>query len=177
MSGGSFKRMKEDVASMSTSRIQEPSIQRIDGYFDDFKVGMVWRHKRGKTMGQLEVAFMAQLMMNSAQGHFNDEAPEVARFGRKIAFGGFTAALVIGLAAQDTASHAVEELEVRSLKLLTPVFEGDSLYAASEVLDLQADDGTRTGVATFRHYGFNQREEQVCDIVRSVRLRLREEAA
>ena len=167
----------DEVSSMSHSEALETSIQRVDGYFDDFQVGMIWRHKRGKTMGQLEVAFMAQLMMNSAQGHFNDEAPEVTRFGRKIAFGGFTAALIIGLAAQDTAGHALEELEVKSLKLLTPVFEEDSLYAASEVLELQADEGARSGVVTFRHYGFNQRNEQVCDIVRSVRLKRREEAA
>ena len=42
-----------------------------DNYFEDFEVGQVIRHARGKTMTELENVNITNMVMNTAQGHFN----------------------------------------------------------------------------------------------------------
>jgi hypothetical protein len=41
-----------------------------DNYFEDFVVGAVMRHARGKTIETAEHVMVTNLVMNSAQGHF-----------------------------------------------------------------------------------------------------------
>jgi hypothetical protein len=79
-------------------------------YYEDFIPGVVIRHARGKTIEAAEHVILTNLVMNSAQGHFNEEAAKATPFGRRMTFGGYTAALVIGLASQDTSENALAEL-------------------------------------------------------------------
>jgi itaconyl-CoA hydratase len=46
------------------------------------------------------------------------------------------------------------------------VTHGDTLYAYSEVLEKRDSDQVDAGVVVFRHYGYNQRDEQVAQIDR-----------
>jgi acyl dehydratase len=64
-----------------------------------------------------------------------------------------TASIVIGLATQDTAEHAVAEVGLDKLRFTSPVHHGDTLYAYTEVLS--KDDGERAdaGVVRFKHWG------------------------
>lgn len=160
-----------------TDNNETPPVGRVPAgaFFEDFIPGTVFRHKRGKTVGEVDVALMAQMTMNSAHGHFNHTAPEVERFGRRLAFGGYTASLVIGLSAQDTAEQAVAELGIDLLKLTKPVFDGDSIHAITEVVSSDSQGRDQAGIVTFRHYGVNQHGEQVCEIVRRVLIRRRED--
>ena len=56
-----------------------------DNYFEDFEVGAVYKHARGKTITNLENVLITNLVMNTAQGHFNEHAmktsPWKGRFG------------------------------------------------------------------------------------------------
>ena len=103
-------------------------------YFEDFTPGMLMRHARGKTMGEFEVVTLAHLTMNTAQAHFNTHAMQASKFGRRVAFGGVTASVVVGLASQDTTENAIREVGLDKLRLKVPVVEGDTLYAVTEVL-------------------------------------------
>ena len=42
------------------------------GYFEDFAVGQRFRHARGATIGEVENAVISKLVMNTAQGHWNE---------------------------------------------------------------------------------------------------------
>ena len=72
-----------------------------NNYFEDFTPGLVIRHSRGKTVENLENQFITNLVMNTADGHFNEHLMKQTPFGTRIVFGGVTASIVIGLAAQD----------------------------------------------------------------------------
>ncbi len=67
-----------------------------DNYFEDFAPGMVMRHARGKTVEAAEHVMITNLVMNTSQGHFNEDAMKDNAFGQRITFGGYTAALVVG---------------------------------------------------------------------------------
>jgi acyl dehydratase len=146
----------------------------MSGWFEDFTVGERFRHSRGRTVADFDVAVMTLLVMNTADGHFNEHRMQSTAFKRRINFGGLNLALVVGLATQDTASHAVRELGIERARFLAPVFAGDTLYAATEVVAKEAAaDRDDAGVVTFRHWGLNERDETVCELTRTVLIRHR----
>jgi acyl dehydratase len=130
----------------------------FEGYFEDFAVGDVYRHARGKTVSELDNVLLTNLVLNTAEPHFNEHAAQAdPMFGQRIVFGGITIAMVIGLAAQDSAAHALRELSMDQIRLFAPVHHGDTLYAFSEVLAMEPD-AAGGGIVTFLHRGFNQRD-------------------
>jgi itaconyl-CoA hydratase len=138
-----------------------------DSYFEDFAPGQKMRHIRGKTVGENETVILA------AQGHFNSDNMAVSKFGRRITYGGVTASIVVGLASEDTSENALADVAMDKLRLRTPVVEGDTLYSATEVLACMPSDRPDAGLVTFRHYGFNQRDDLVCEVERTVLIRRR----
>ena len=43
-----------------------------DNYFEDFKVGDVLKHARGKTVEPMEQVWITNVTMNTAEAHFNE---------------------------------------------------------------------------------------------------------
>ncbi len=121
-------------------------------YFEDFTIGDVYKHFRGKTIKESDAVTICNLVMNSASGHFNDDMMSAFPIGESIIYGGVTISTVLGLAAQDTAGNAIRELSMDKIRLLSPMKHGDTLYAYSEVLDKQDQDDA-SGVLHFKHYG------------------------
>ena len=125
--------------------------------------GELVRHSRGKTVTAFDGAGLAQLVLNSSDGHFNDDVMRDTDVGRSVVFGGLTLAIVVGLATLD-AGRPVEELGLESVRFRAPVVHGDTLYAYSQAL------GDQDGVVTLRHWGVNQRGEVVVELRRRVRI-------
>jgi acyl dehydratase len=142
----------------------------VSNYFENFEVGSVIRHARGKTMTPLENVLITNMVMNTAQGHFNEDAMRSSAFGGGgvVVYGGVSFSLVLGLASQDCCENALAELGLDNIRLTKPVRHGDTLYAYSEVLEKEDADQPDAGVVTFRHYGYNQKEEQVAVVDRRV---------
>ncbi|NMH96527.1 MaoC family dehydratase [Pseudonocardia acidicola] len=132
-----------------------------DNYFEHFAVGDRFRHARGKTVTEMDGVLITNLVMNTAQGHFNEHVMADREFGRRIVFGGVTASIVIGLASQDTAENALAELGMTGVRFRSPVFHGDTLYASTEVVATGNADRPDAGVVTFDHIGHNQHGEVV----------------
>ena len=144
-----------------------------DNYFEDFTVGDSYEHARGKTVTEMDGVLITNLVMNTAQGHFNEHQMAQGPLGQRIVFGGVTAAMVIGLAMQDTGEQALAELGLDRVRFRTPVFHGDTLYAFSEVLE--KDDAGRpdAGEVRFLHRGLNQHGTLVFEGERRVLIKKR----
>jgi acyl dehydratase len=146
-----------------------------DTYFEDYAVGMVLEHFRGKTITEMDNVLITNLVINTAQSHFNEHRQNLGKgmFNRRIVFGGVTMAIVIGLTAQDTSENAIADLGMTGLRLPTPVFHGDTVYAFSEVLEVKDGPDDETGEVRFRHWGKNQDEKLVFEGERRVLIRRR----
>ena len=149
------------------------SLTGTGNYFEDFTVGDVLQHARGKTVNEMDGVLITNMVMNTAQSHFNEDSMKGSPFGRRIVFGGVTIAMVIGLAMQDTGEQALAELGMDKIRLRQSVFHGDSLYAFSEVLETRDGDRPDAGVVRFRHYGVNQDGALVFEGERTVLLKRR----
>ena len=141
--------------------------------FEDFNEGEVLRHHRGKTLTEMDQVLITNLVMNTAAGHFDEVIMKDHMFGQRVAFGGVTIALVIGLTAQDTAENALAELSLDKIRLTHPVFHGDTLYAYSRVVDKQDADRDDAGVVQFHHWGINQDDAIVFEGDRRVLIKRR----
>ncbi len=144
-----------------------------DNYFEDFTPGEVMEHARGKTVGEIDNVQITNMVMNTAQGHFNEHAMSLTERKHRITFGGVTAALVIGLASQDTAENALAELGLDKIRFTAPVYHGDTIYAFSEVLQVGDSDREDAGEVHFRHWGVNQEQKVVFEGERRVLVKRR----
>ncbi|HYA36388.1 MAG TPA: MaoC family dehydratase [Candidatus Binataceae bacterium] len=154
----------------------KPSREQLTGsrnYFEDFNVGDVYEHARGKTVGEIDNVLITNLVMNTAQGHFNEDQMSRTPLKHRITFGGVTAALVIGLAMQDTGENAIRELKLDKIRFKVSVFHGDTLYAFTEVLEKRDSDEPGAGIVRFRHLGLNQNKQVVFEGEREVLVRRR----
>jgi itaconyl-CoA hydratase len=147
------------------------SLTGTDNYFENFAVGDVFKHARGKTITPLENVLITNLVMNTAQGHFNEHQMSQSAYGHILSYGGVNFSMVLGLASQDCCENALAELGLDNIKLTKPVTHGDTLYAYSEVLEKADADREDAGLVTFRHYGVNQHDELVAQIDRRVLLK------
>jgi len=143
-----------------------------DNYFEDFNVGQVIQHARGKTMCENDNVGITLQVLNTAEAHFNEDAMKDS-FGKRLQFGGVTIAMIIGMTTQDTAENAVRELSLNKIRLKASVFHGDTLYAFSEVLETTPLDDM-SGVVSFRHWGVNQKDEVVFEGERRVQIMKRQ---
>lgn len=143
-----------------------------DNYFEDFEVGAVYQHARGKTITALDNVLITNMVLNTADGHFNED--RMARLGKDfgggkiVSYGGVNFSMVLGLASQDCCENALAELGLDNVKLTRPVTHGDTIYAYSEVLEKREADRDDAGIVVFRHYGVNQDREQIAQIDRTV---------
>ena len=147
-----------------------------DNYFEDFEVGAIYRHARGKTVTEMDNVMITNLVMNTAEGHFNEHRMAVeakGMFAQRVVFGGINLSFVIGLAAQDTGENVVREVGMDGVKLSSPVFHGDTLYAFTEVLDKKEAARPDAGLITFKHYGVNQDDTLCVEVERTVLMKER----
>ena len=144
-----------------------------NNYFEDFQVGQKMRHARGTTIGEVENQLLTKLVMNSADGHWNEAKMARTPFGQRLVFGFVTASMVIGLATQDTGENAIKELGLDKIKFKRPVFHGDTVTAFTEVLARAEAEDPVAGKVRFKHWGVNQRDEVVFEGEREVLLKRR----
>ena len=154
------------------------SLTGSDNYFEDFEPGQAIRHARGKTMCEQDNVGITLMVLNTAEGHFNEHAMQKNAMGRegwnsRLQFGGVTISMVIGLAMQDTGENAIAELSLDKIRLKSPVFHGDTLYAYTEVLATEPADREDAGIVTFKHFGVNQKDQVVFEGERRVLIKRR----
>lgn len=117
---------------------------------------MVIRHPLGRTVTQTDNIWFTMLTGNTNPIHFDAHYAAQTEFGKPLVNSTFTLALVTGLSVADISQNAVN-LGWDEVRMPAPVFEGDTLYAQSEVLSTRESKSRPTmGLVEIRTTGFNQ---------------------
>ena len=136
--------------------------------FEDFTVGDVYEHPLGRTIAQADNVWFTCLTMNTNPIHFDAAYASQTEFKRPLVNSCFTLALVTGQSVIDLTVNGVANLGWEDVKLPHPVFEGDTIYAKSEVLETRESKSRPTqGVVRVKSTGVNQHGDVVIEFRRT----------
>lgn len=138
-------------------------------FFEDFVVGDIYEHSLGRTVTATDNAWFTLLTQNTAAVHFDRHYAAQTEFGRPLVNSALTIALVTGQSVSDVSQNVMANLGWDEVRLPHPVFEDDTIYSASEVLQVRASRSRPTvGIVEVRTTGFNQDGVPVITFRRSV---------
>ncbi|MBC32542.1 MAG: dehydratase [Gammaproteobacteria bacterium] len=126
-------------------------------YFEDFEIGDIYEHRPGRTITQSDNTWFTLLTMNTHPLHFDEEYGKATEFGKTLVNSTFTVAVMVGMSVSDVSQKAIANLGWTDIVLPNPLFEGDTLYAESEVLEKRLSKSRENcGIVTVKTTGTNQ---------------------
>src|SRR5205823_5890603 len=145
------------------------TVPRSDGRaYEDFQVGDVYRHPLGRTISSTDNTWFTLLTVNTNPIHFDAHYAAQTEFGRPLVNSTFTLAVVTGLSVADVSQNAVN-LGWDEVRMPAPVFEGDTLYAQSEVLGRrESKSRPHMGIVEIKTTGYKQDGTVVMEFRRSI---------
>jgi acyl dehydratase len=146
-------------------------------FFEDFDVGDVYPHPLGRTVTTADNLWFTLLTQNTNPLHFDHHYAAQHEFGRPLVNSAFTVALVTGQSVSDISQNAMANLAWDEIKLPNPVFEGDTIYSQSEVLEKrESKSRPQVGIVSFKTTGFNHDGKVVITFRRTVMIYRRGQA-
>jgi itaconyl-CoA hydratase len=125
--------------------------------FEDFGVGDVYEHPLGRTLLAADNVWFTCLTMNTNPIHFDAAYAAQTEFGRPLMNSCLTLALVTGQSVTDLTQNAVANLGWDEVRLPHPVYDGDTIYARSEVLETrESKSRPNVGIVRVKTTGINQ---------------------
>ncbi len=101
--------------------------------------------------------------------HFDHHYAKQTEFGRPLVDSTFTFALVTGQSVTDISQNVFANLGWDEVRLPNPVFEGDTVYSQSEVLNKrESRSRENVGIVTVKTSGYNQEGKVVITFSRTI---------
>ena len=123
-------------------------------YFEDFTAGDVYEHRPGRTISEADNTWFTLLTMNQHPLHFDAAYAGKSEFGRPVVNSCLTLSIVAGMSVSDVSQKAIGNLGWTDIRLIAPVFIGDTIYAESEVLSKRESAKRPTqGIVTVKTTG------------------------
>ncbi|ERN51306.1 MaoC family dehydratase [Alkalihalophilus marmarensis] len=126
-------------------------------FLEDFNIGDIYAHPLGRTVTQTDNIWFTLLTQNTNPIHFDEVYSKKTEFGRPLVDSTFTVALVTGQSVTDISQNVMANLGWDEIQLPNPVFEGDTIYSYSEVLEKRESKSRQNvGIVKVRTSGYNQ---------------------
>jgi itaconyl-CoA hydratase len=136
--------------------------------FEDFEVGQILRHPLGRTITTTDNQWTTLIAVNTNPIHFDAYYSAQTEFGKPLVNSPFVLAVVTGLSVADISRYAVN-LGWDEVRMPAPVFEGDTIYAQTEVLSArESKSRPHQGVVEVKTTGFKQDGTIVMTFRRSI---------
>ncbi|MCP1336734.1 MaoC family dehydratase [Futiania mangrovi] len=124
-------------------------------YLEDFEVGDVYEHRPGRTITDADNINFSLMTMNRHPLHCDQAYAAKSEFGRPLVNSALSLSIVVGMTVDDVSYKAIANLGWEEIRLMAPVFPGDTVYARSEVLEKRASKSRPTqGIVTTRTEGY-----------------------
>jgi acyl dehydratase len=133
-------------------------------YFEEFHVGLLFKHAIRRTVTESDNVFFTALTHNPAALHLDEEyCKKETEFGQRIVNSAFTLGLMVGISVGDTTlGTTVANLGWDEVRFPKPLFHGDTVHVESEVVEIRdSKSRPQNGIVVFEHRAYNQRDELV----------------
>ena len=136
--------------------------------FEDFAVGDIYDHPLGRTVIAADNIWFTCLTMNTNPIHFDAAYASQTEFKKPLVNSCFTLALATGQSVTDLTMNGVANLAWDEVRMPNPLFEGDTVYSKSEVLDVrESKSRPKVGIVTVKTIGSNQDGTPVIEFKRT----------
>jgi acyl dehydratase len=137
-------------------------------YYEQYVIDEVIAHRMSRTVTDADNLIFTSLCMNTQPLHLSEEFAKDTIYGQRLVTSVFTIGLVMGMSVSDTVEGtSLGNLGIDSISFPRPVFIGDTLRSETVVTARRRSASRpRTGIVSFVHRGYNQRDELVIDIAR-----------
>ena len=136
--------------------------------FEDFTIGDIYEHPLGRTILDADNIWFTCLTMNTNPIHFDGEYAKQTEFKKRLVNSCFTLSLVTGQSVTDLTMNAVANLGWDEVRLPNPLFEGDTVYSRSEVLETrESKSRPNVGIVRVKTTGVNQDKTLVIEFTRT----------
>ena len=136
--------------------------------YEDFEVGDIYQHPLGRTVLPVDNSWFTLLTQNTNPIHFDVEYAGRTEFKKPLVNSCFTLALVTGQSVVDLTMNGVANLGWDEVRLPNPLFEGDTVYAKSEVLETRdSKSRPKVGIVRVKTTGVNQHATPVIEFTRT----------
>jgi acyl dehydratase len=132
-------------------------------YFEEFYIGQKFEHSIRRTITETDNVLLTTMTHNPAALHLDAEYMKNTEFGRPLVNSCLTLAFMVGISVNDTThGTTVANLGWDEVRFPKPLFHGDTIHIATEVLDLrESRSRPDNGIVVFEHRAFNQHDELV----------------
>ncbi len=138
-------------------------------YYEDFALGDTYKHWPGRTITAADNTWFTLLTMNQHPLHFDEEYAKGTEFGKPLVNSALTLAIVAGMSVADVSQKAIANLGWTDIVMPAPVFNGDTLYAESKVLEKRESKSRPTqGIVTVATRAWKQDGTTVMTYKRTV---------
>ncbi|MDG4850570.1 MaoC family dehydratase [Peribacillus frigoritolerans] len=146
-------------------------------FYEDFELGDIYPHPLGRTVTQVDNIWFTLLTQNTNPIHFDEFYSAQTEFGRPLVDSTFTVALVTGQSVTDISQNVMANLGWDEIRLPNPVFEGDTIYSYSELLEKrESKSRPSVGIIKVKTYGYNQEGKIVIEFLRTMMVYKRDHA-
>lgn len=136
--------------------------------YEDFEVGDIYPHPLGRTVIAADNIWFTMMTQNTNPIHFDQAYAAKTEFKRTLVNSCFTLALVTGQSVTDLSQNVMANLGWDEVRLPNPVFEGDTIYSRSEVLEKrESNSRPNVGIVRVKTTGFNQDGKTVIEYKRT----------
>ena len=136
--------------------------------YEDFEVGDIYEHPIGRTVLGADNTWFTLMTMNTNPLHFDYNYMSKTEFGKPLVNSCLTLAIVTGESVIDLTQNAFANLGWDEVRLPNPVFEGDTIYSRSEVLETrESKSRPNVGVVRVKTTGLNQHGAVVIEFKRT----------
>ena len=126
-------------------------------FYEDFTVGDIYPHQIGRTLLSCDNSWFTLLMQAPSPVHFDHHYAAQTEFGKPLVNSVLTLATVMGQSVSDLSQNVFGNLGWDEIRLPKPVFEGDTIYSRSEVLEKRLSKSRPTvGIVKVSTIGYNQ---------------------
>lgn len=140
--------------------------------FEQFTVGQRIEHRARLPVTMEDNVAFCRLTLNTQPLHLDPSAAREAGFPNVLVNGLLTFSACVGASVEDTtAGTLVANLGYQDVEHPEPVFPGDTLQFATEVLAKRPTSKPGRGIVTLLHHVHNQHGREVCHFKRIVMVR------
>lgn len=161
--------------SRAQALIAGASLREKGHFYEAFAVGQVFRHHWGRTVTEADTLLFTTLTCNSNPLYFNREYARAHGHRDLVVNPLLVFNTVLGLSVEDLSEVGGPFVGIDALVYGVAVYPGDTLRAQSETSAVRLSrSNPDNGLVTWRTRGFNQRDEQVVEFVRTNIVRKRD---